>query len=114
MCLQLETTYIFSQEPTWEKVVDVFHMGIWTGLRSSGLSQVWKRSEAGNRRLTWHCAAIRRLSPDGKGKVWGLLPPWVVYCRGKTQLPQEGVNISRKSCAAPLLKSVGSSNRVNQ
>lgn len=51
---------------------------------SPGLEEI--RGWAGNRRLTWHHAAIRRLSPDGKGEAWGLLPPWVVHCHGKTQL----------------------------
>lgn len=97
--------------------MDVFHVGIWTGLKLPGLPQVWKRSEA---ELETHgtVRAICRQSPDGKGKAWGLLPPRVVHCHGKTQLPQEGVGISSKRCEINRVQhqgqSVGSSRSTNE
>lgn len=71
---------------------------------SLGLEEI--RGWAGNRRLTGHHTIISQLSPDGKGKAWGLLPPWLVQCHGK------GVSNPSKRCTALLLKSIGLSTRV--
>lgn len=46
LCLQSGVADIFPQEPAWEKVVDAFYVGIWTGLKSLCFPKVWKRSEA--------------------------------------------------------------------
>ena len=96
--------------------MDVFHAGIWTGLKSPGLPQVWKRSEAeletgGSHGTVQQYASYLQMERVKRG---GLLPRWVVHRHGKTQLPQEGVSLSITRRAAPLLKSIGSSTRVNQ
>lgn len=67
LCLQLGVADIFPQEPAWEKVVDVFHVGIWTGLKSLRFPKVWKRSEA--ELETGGSQGTMQQQPDGKGKV---------------------------------------------
>lgn len=76
--------------------MDVFHAGIWTGLKSPGLPQVWKRSEAeletGGSRGTMQqydgCLQMERV----KRGVSCLLGLYIVM--GKHNLLQEGVSIS--------------------